>query len=697
MWRLQQDFPMASGREGDLQGRSCCPQPAKYVSALHSSWTDGFSERAVIKPTNPPPTSPALSDTDHEGEQDASNPASKSTTFPLDPATDQSGYAEASSQLNFDPDNIIPGPYEINTVCDDEPPKTEPHVEKVGQLQTEDNPENIIIPELLIHNSLPNQDFPCYSANFDMPDDWLGVVRDQGQDLEFPEMQFMDNLDVSVEEALQPRTRPRRWLLGHPSPSPSVSSSSTGDCQRDYSLRLKEPALPPDSPEILVSMFSRLTCGILSIKDGPSENPWRTKLLPMSIDVPALRHAILSMTAFHASREDPRYRVAGLRHGQKSIQYLGNRLNIMRKDAALATTLVLAFSESWDQEISTGIRHLRAARKLVNQAIAHHPHNADFDELDRLKFLRNTWVYMDVIARLTALDTEEIENLDNFFSPVYGPDGLVEDLDPLMGCASSFFPLLGRVANLVREIRTTGRISPRAMSKAASLRIEIWKWRPPSHLRQPEDESIEIGHSIKTAEAYRWATLLLLYQAVPMIATETLGDLAERILYDLVIVPTSSRLVIVHIFPLMVAGCEMVTEDNRLLVEERWQSMTKRMTIGNLDRCLDVIHEVWRRRDDHARRRCEADDLTMVSDEDIEIIPGLGKRRRTFSSPKSRQGIVRPDQLRRTSADHVADIDPETSIRGKCHWLTVMADWNWASKSSLCWHPFFQFDHLQFS
>ena len=655
-----------------------------------------------MKLPDPPPCSPVLSDASDHGQETTGSVSTplKANTFPLDSHADQDGHAQASSQLNFDEDNITPTSYEI------------PHL-----VDSVDNADNFLNEDVEIDEDLLNaQDYsrsaPSASSIFpfehslsladslrhqpsiNAPHEWPEMPGNNVTDIELPDMEmFEEDLDPEIEEVLRSDDRANPWMISYsPPPPPSRSSTSSEGSQGEFSIRLKEPSVPPDSPETLVSMFDRMTCGILSIKDGPTENPWRTLLLPMSVGVPALHHAILSMTAFHASRQDPRYRITGLRHSQMSIQHLSNHLGIMRKDTALATMLVLAFAESWDQETSTGIRHLHAARKLVTQAIANQQSVPEFDELERLKFLRNTWVYMDVIARITAIDQDDFEDLDALFNPVYGPDGLIHELDPLMGCATTFFPLLGRVAALVREIGKSSRISPRLVSKASGLRTEILKWRAPSHVQQPEDESIEIAHSVKTAEAYQWATLLFLYQAVPMIATENLADLAERILYDLVFVPTSSRLVIVHIFPLLVAGCELTFEDNRLLVEERWMSMTQRMTIGNLDRCLDVVHEVWRRRDELVRPVKPHEEHLIINGHDnaTDMPPGLGGGTRkkpsstsTHSNSNSNSSVIRPEQLRRTATDHVADIDPEMTVRGRCHWLTVMREWDWASKQIL--------------
>lgn len=470
---------------------------------------------------------------------------------------------------------------------------------------------------------------------------------------------------------------------GYPSPSLTTSSSSSSSSDSSIlSLTFNEPVFNPFSTEMLIARFVSETCGILSIKDGHNENPWKTMLLPMSFGVPALHHAILCLSAFHASRQDKRFRITGLMQMQKSISYLSSQLNTMRRDTALATTLVLAFSESWNEETSTGIRHLKGARALVTQAIANHKVNADFEEMERLKFLRNTWVYMDVIARITALDDDDLENLDALFAPVYGPDSQVGELDPLMGCAWALFPLLGKVANLVREIRRTTGNSLRIVSKAAALKVDILNWMPPTDLQVPQDQSIEVAHTLSTAEAYRWSALLFLYQAVPMIATEPIALLAEKILFHLFSVPLTSRVIIIQIFPLLVAGCEVASEEDRLLVRERWESMTQRMTIGNLDRCSDVVHEVWSRRDELAPLK--RNQIPEHNEKEHEL---------QFSTPRSvglnsttsRPNVARPAHISRQSSDSNFNIDFSATVRGYGHWLTVMEDWEWAGK--LLYHP----------
>ena len=317
----------------------------------------------------------------------------------------------------------------------------------------------------------------------------------------------------------------------------------------------RQPEVQAGSPEMLMLRFDKQTCGILSIKDGPTENPWRTLVWPLARDSPALYHAIASMTAFHTSKERPALRVDGMEHMRRSIRSLATGIEKMRTDTALATTLVLAFSESWDQHISTGIEHLRGAKILVNQALISHQKRAvSGDDLARLKFLCNTWVYMDVIARLTSVDEDDATDFDhdNVLFPFNDTFlGTTPEIDPLMGCAATLFPLIGRAANLCRKVRKVVTNSIAIISQANSLKESIEQWQPPpgAAFERPEDPSAEIQHALQTAEAYRYATLLYLHQAIPEIPSPTSAQLAKKVLIYLATVPLSSRLVIVQILP----------------------------------------------------------------------------------------------------------------------------------------------------
>lgn len=454
------------------------------------------------------------------------------------------------------------------------------------------------------------------------------------------------------------------------------------------------PRFSAGTPEMLLMRFDRHTCGILSVKDGISENPWRTLIWPLAADSPALYHAICSLAAFHGSKKEPWLRVHGMDHMRQSVRSLAQGIGTMRTDAALATTLSLAFAEAWDRHVSTGIQHLRGAKALVSQALSEQQRNSPLrrrSDIARLRFLYNTWMYSSVIARLTSV--EEV-GYDDFSQSLLftGPAATqVQEVDPLMGCATTLFPLIGRVASLVQKVRTTATNSIAVISQAFELKTLVEQWEPPKYFEPPEDPTSDVQHSYQTAQAYRWATLLHLHQAVPEIPSESAYDLAKRVLVMLATVPLSSRTTVVHIYPLLAASCEVESEEDRNWVLERWAAMQSRLMVGNIDRCVEVVREVWARRDDYAMRWLENPRAPFVMPVDMDT----SKRRRDMRGDAGDDGGMctgatrdwrdlspslpgpTPSQRRASFDSGFEDLQYEMSVRGSLHWAAVMRDWDW--------------------
>ncbi|KAJ5305820.1 hypothetical protein N7508_004835 [Penicillium antarcticum] len=449
-------------------------------------------------------------------------------------------------------------------------------------------------------------------------------------------------------------------------------------------------SLPPETPEMLVMRFDKLTCGILSIKDGATENPWRTLIWPLAKNTPALYHAIFALTAFHSGKENPHLRVQGVKHMRQSINSLVAQIQSMRADAALATSLALAFADTWDQHTSTCIQHLRGAKALMSQVVATGMQgDISEDELDRIRFLYNTWSYMDVIARLTSLDDCGPQNWDTSIFEL--PSNAVHDIDPLMGCATTLYPLMSRVAKLIQNVRKSPSNTVSIVAQAMELKGLIENWEPPRWFEPPEDPNSEVQHSIQVAHAYRWAILLYLHQAVPEIPSEPADELAKRVLILLATVPYTSRTTIIQVFPLLAAGSEVDADDDRKWVLDRWTTIQGRLMLGGVDRCLEVMKEVWDRRDKMNVRREQglagSQRAHSISSADRESLDSTFRNsdfggyntngaRRTSIASQPRQPASW--SARRGSAlSSLKNIEFERTVRGKLHWVNVMAEWGW--------------------
>lgn len=500
--------------------------------------------------------------------------------------------------------------------------------------------------------------------------------------------------DDEIEEVIRsnPNTQ-EPWLTQYRSPSPSNASTNSSSSQSSHEESstsvhdiFRRPAFDFNSPEMLLLHFDKHTCGIMSVKDGQTENPWRTLIWPLATNSPALYHAIASMTAFHMSRERSALRVEGIEHMRRSATYLAQDFEsgLIRNDAALATTLVLAFSECFDRHTSSGTEHLRGAKELVNQTLARYQTSeASSEGRQMFTFLYNVWVYLDVLARLTSED-------DDDETPVsHGPLAYTSQIDPLLGCAATLFPLIGRVASLVQKVRKTEKNSFSIISQAMEIKTQLEDWAPEAYYEDPEDPLLEVAHCINTAEAYRWATLLYLHQAVPELPSPTAHELAEKVMVFLAMVPLKSGSCIVHIYPLLAAGCEAVGKDERDWVNNRWQNMCARMWIGNVDKSWEVVKEVWDRRDRFEWEQRQARIVASQNDgfygwrsgapsEDSATAP----RRRAMTDLDSqlRRATKRNNTTGHTGEFEKGQAEYEVTVRGKLHWISVMKDRNWEGK-----------------
>jgi hypothetical protein len=479
-----------------------------------------------------------------------------------------------------------------------------------------------------------------------------------------------------------------------------------------------------DSLERVASLFHQQTCQILSIYEEPSHNPWSTLIWPMVKDSKALFHAVAAMTCLQLSKSEPAMRERGLAHIQKSTQALEFELNsgTMQIETALASTIALGFAETWDlQKSPTGRDHIKGARILLQQSLSNRMFTQPTGEASaRLRFLANTWIYMDVIARLTSDCTSPLNTeLLSLFN-TYEPYTCTDELDPLMGYASTLFPIIGRVGDLVSQVRARSakRNSPVIVSRAIELRKAIESWTPAVDLEQVENPTSNMSDAIQTAEAYRWCTFLYLQQAVPELPNlSSVGEIGQKTLVYLATISSSSHTTIIHTYPLMVAGSEAVEEEDREFVRERWRVMSRRMITGVVDRCLDITEEVWRRRDAYLVDMNNNNNLPVVpngnsrnsptdrvdstaSSSEIIVIPSEPDNNNNNSIPVTNTGkegsppttvpvpfgTLKPAMRSEfpISAAFKKGVDwwtrsgnVEYTVQGRLHFLGVMKDWGW--------------------
>ncbi|KAH7075249.1 fungal-specific transcription factor domain-containing protein [Paraphoma chrysanthemicola] len=484
------------------------------------------------------------------------------------------------------------------------------------------------------------------------------------------------------------------YLKAVPS-TPSMPNISAGGSEA-----LAEPY--SDREEYITTAFRHEICHKLSIEEDSKQNPWWNLVWPLAVDHPAVYNAIAALTCFGTNGGSSHQRSDGTQYLHRSTQSLSEQMEKgnIPLNAALAATLALGFAETWDYDNSSGgSMHIRGGGLLLQQIISNHE-NVSFGDVEqsRIRFLAHTWTYMDALARFTCGELSH-----PYHGGVSAPDLTVfatdpSNLDPLMGYATTLFPVIRNVADLINKARAreVARNSPAIISQALELRSIIERWSLPIDLEAIDDEPSQLmTDAIQTAEAYRWSALLMLYQTVPELPNLTsYGELAQKILVYLATIPLSSSTSMTHAFPLMVAGCDAVEEEDRQFVRDRWNAMSQRMVPGVVHRCLRVTEEIWKRREEYLWSRglsftangrqvnTTMNESTTLS-KDIASFINFGTSPGASSSG-STERLARKGNDFPISAAFKKGVDmltrsgcTEYTVRGRLHWLGVMKDWNW--------------------
>ncbi|KAH6881044.1 hypothetical protein B0T10DRAFT_463552 [Thelonectria olida] len=117
-----------------------------------------------------------------------------------------------------------------------------------------------------------------------------------------PDLLVLQNHQILASESPKLRSPVDTWTL------PLDLSCSSADRQGGFSL-YQLPRIHNDSPENIALLFDRRICEVLSIKEDPTGNPWRTIVWPLAREHAALYHAVAAVSCyarwgnFHDSRK----------------------------------------------------------------------------------------------------------------------------------------------------------------------------------------------------------------------------------------------------------------------------------------------------------------------------------------------------------------------------------------------------------
>lgn len=333
-------------------------------------------------------------------------------------------------------------------------------------------------------------------------------------------------------------------------------------------------------------------------------NCFLSVILPMAFECPALMYAISAWASSHLALRDEKFRADSLRHRghalaqlQKSMKQSG-----LSTEMCLAVTMVLCSIESISEATDAWYPHLKGAAAALawqteDSLAVVDPKQAVQATFEGRWLLRN-FAYYGIMMSVSM----DCRPLIMGFYWASEDDTLAY---PCFGFASRILYLVSETSILnadFAEAKLGSQTRGHSFSKRShKIESELQSWVCPA------------GHDgsplALLGEAYRNAALIHLYRTLSRYIESYSSILKAKLKACVESICKLSRQVsegclveCTLLFPLFMVGGEAHETSEIVIIREKLGEMIKWRKFRNVEVCLDVLDEVWRRRMDGSRR-----------------------------------------------------------------------------------------------
>ncbi|RFU31294.1 hypothetical protein B7463_g5080, partial [Scytalidium lignicola] len=392
----------------------------------------------------------------------------------------------------------------------------------------------------------------------------------------------------------------------------------------------------------LIDHFCNVLSHLIVFKEDTG-NPFRQLVLPLSHSSSPIMNAIFALSSAHLEYKGVENEEKSLDFHNRALQGLAQLIeqnDMNHREEVLGAIMLLVYYEVLVQRGSSNIvnGHLKGAMTIMKSG----PQVTSPAGL----FLERTFRFYDVIAALsygTPPNTSSQPSTAPFaYSTPFGLDPIspLAAVDTLLGLSTDLWPIIHRLSHLLSFKQSLEiAIASNQTSKATVLRTELEctcqaielalkNWKPMKstssspeyleHLIKGSDpaETTRIQSILNNAEAYRHSAFVYLYRTIKdhprshslvqkhshlsLVACSNVVDLAAACDNG----PMSALL-----WPLFVAACEALTEEDRNLATKAFSGVERRQGMNNIMRAWEVVQEVWRRVDYESLEEKEGNDV----------------------------------------------------------------------------------------
>ncbi|KAL7266455.1 hypothetical protein RUND412_010997 [Rhizina undulata] len=347
-------------------------------------------------------------------------------------------------------------------------------------------------------------------------------------------------------------------------------------------LSLFNPTSTPEEQHLL-QHYALVVSRALSVV--PDEiNPFQSLFIPMTLEQPAMRNALLALSASHLRRFHPHYEVVMVNYQQMALSQMLGLLEVGTEEAlmeGLGTALCLCLHQICEGNSKDWSLHLKAATDIINSLGG--PTNFP----PSVQFLLEATAYFDSIATLTFSTPA---NLSHEF---YVPTTSSLTAHALFGTAHGIFPLIAEISNLA-ALKPQFLASVEFKNIATSLLQRLITWTPPPCRNTPSDPSLCMK-TTAAAQALQSAALLRLQEIMygPPLPDPHVGLLVDGILELVQSIPAGDLVESILVFPMVMAGVNAQNEEQRLKVRTRLEVMETSIGFGNVVDARRFVEGAW--------------------------------------------------------------------------------------------------------
>jgi hypothetical protein len=461
--------------------------------------------------------------------------------------------------------------------------------------------------------------------------------------------------DVEEVISTEPHTSTPTTLVRPRSQYPDlamIAPSPTTSPLLEFSVPIFQEFTARRNRRSLVDHFCNVLSHLIVFKEDTG-NPFRQLILPLShssSQASPVLNAILALSSAHLE-------CRGIENEEKSLDFHNRALQGLamlieqnemdKREEMLGAIILLVYYEVLVQRGNSSIvnGHLKGAMTIMksrNQIAT--PAMRFLEHVSFLSCLRilesdivQAFRFYDVITALSlgTSPNSNPETAPSYFPLPLAPEAEMEQspldsVDTLLGLSTDLWPIIHRLSQ-VPSIKASLDLAVAAgqSSKAIVLRTEIenssqaielalTNWQPSlSHIQSLECNSIGLVESnpnsiqnirlqsiLHNADAYRHSAIVFLYRTIHvqprqhfMVQNHThtslqacfnVVQLAEKCYNG----PMSALL-----WPLFVASCEAMTEEDRGLAANSFSGAQRRQGMNNIMQAWEIVQEVWSRYD----------------------------------------------------------------------------------------------------